>query len=108
MKEYKQAFDKIFNRPFHQCICTRCGYPQTHSLVYCKNCGAKFTYKPKTYFDALLAMKNRDYQNRPMYWHPTYVAAIYRRRLIKQFGTDISKEFVKYIEKQLTKCNKFS
>lgn len=103
MEEHKQAFDKILNRPFHQCICTRCGSPQTHSLIYCNGCGAKFTYKPKTYFDALVAMKNRDYQNRPMHWYPSFVAAINRRRLKKQFGIDLYKEFTEYIEEELTK-----
>jgi|AntAceMinimDraft_18_1070375.scaffolds.fasta_scaffold03355_10 predicted amidophosphoribosyltransferase len=96
------VFDKILNRPFNRCICTRCGNYQTHSLVYCKECGAKFVYKPKTFFGALLAMKNRDYQNRPMKWYPSFVAAIHRRGLKKQFGIELDKEFTKYIEKRLS------
>lgn len=100
-KAIENAFNKILNRKTHQCVCTRCGNIQTHTLIYCNGCGSKFVYKPKTYFDILLAMKNRDYQNRPFKWNPSYVGAIYKRRLFKQFGIELNKEFADYIQKKL-------
>ena len=102
---HEEAFGEILNRSYKKCICTRCGDYQTHSLVYCKGCGAKFTYKPKTFFDALLAMYNRDYQNRPFVWYPSYIAAIHKRRLKQQFNEDLSKEFTNYIQKKLENTN---
>jgi len=102
VETYKKVFEEILNKPYNKCVCTRCGNYQAHSLVYCKNCGAKFTYKPKTLFNAILAMYNRDYQNKPFILYPSYVAALYKRRLRKQFNKDLSKEFANYIQKKLS------
>lgn len=103
MEIHIEAFDKILNRKMEKYVCRRCGEYQTHTAIYCKGCGAKFTYKPKTFFDAILAMYHRGYQNRPFLWYPSYVAAIHKRELKKEFNEDLSKEFKEYIEKKLEK-----
>ena len=100
-EEYIEAFDKILNRPFRQCVCTGCGSIQTHSLIYCKDCGLAYMYMPKTYLDALKAIKYRNAQHKPVSHDLNYVVAIYRRRLIKQFGINLDKEFREYLDNKL-------
>ena len=101
MNEYVEAFEIILKQPMEKCVCTRCGEYQIHTAIYCKGCGAKFTYKPKTFFDAILAMYHRGYQNRPFIWYPSYVAAINARNLRKQFGVELKEKFTEYIQNKL-------
>ena len=96
-----EIFDQILNRPWTKKICKRCGNYQSHQQVWCTGCGAKFTFQPKLYIDALRAMDRREYQNRPIMLNARYIAAIHERELRKAGVKNAREKFQKYIEKKL-------
>ena len=101
MDEYFIEFERILGQKFEKCMCTRCGEIQSHTIVYCYKCGDKFTFKPKTIFEAMLTAKNRQNQkNCVILDDPSYIASINAYYLKKKFGKDISKEFAEYIQKK--------
>lgn len=94
----QKEFDKIIYKKMHKnsMICRRCGGYQTHKLIYCKGCGQIFTYQPHTYLDWLLAIQNRDLQDKLTLYNVNYITAIHKYELKKK-NIDIE-EFRKYLK----------
>ena len=98
-----EIFEEILNRPAQKNhkVCKRCGEYQTHNIIWCKGCGAKFVYQPKTYFDWIEAICHRAYQHRATSIRPEYIGAIHQRELKKH---NIDKEiFIVYLKEKLNK-----
>ena len=96
-----EIFEKILNRHMdkNKMVCKRCGEYQTHKTIWCKGCGSKFVYQPKTYFDWIEAICHRAYQHKATAIRPEYIGAIHQRELKKQ---DIKKEdFILYLKEKL-------
>ena len=96
-----KVFDEILSKKATRAICKRCGNYQTHGAVYCSRCGAKYTYYPDTYLDSIKAMYNRQYQDRPFFWYPGFVAALWKRLLQRECGEDGPKLFEAYLWERL-------
>ena len=96
-----KIFEEILNRSMdkNKMVCKRCGEYQTHSLIWCKGCGAKFVYQPKTYFDWIKAICNREYQHKATSIRPEYIGAIHQREL-KKHNID-KKDFIIYLKEKL-------
>lgn len=101
-----QFFDEILNQTVNNInggvrgICKRCGNIQTHSLIWCKQCGDKFFIpgNKMTVFDLMKIVRNSTGRDKEAY-RPSYQAAIYKRKLRKLGYTE--KEFIVYCELKL-------
>ena len=98
-----EIFEEILNRPMkkNSMVCKKCGHYQSHQAVWCKGCGGKFVYQPKTYFDWIEAICHRAYQHKAVAIRPEYIGAIHQRELKRN---NIDKEdFILYLKEKLDK-----
>lgn len=98
MEEIIEYFDLILSKKNTKAVCRRCGKIQPHSLVYCSDCGARYEYVPKTYYDVIVASYNGTGINRLT---PSYIAAIHRRGIRRKFNEDYSEQFKLYLTNRL-------
>lgn len=100
-KEQQEFIDNLLATPYKRGVCQFCGNAQSHSLIYCKNCGNEFFRVPNgTLFDVIRIAHNRIMQKMEL-WHfrLSYVAAVHERILNQQ---DITRDqFVDYLINKL-------
>jgi len=92
--------EEILNVRTTKAICERCGSCQTHGIVYCKECGNKYTIFPKTVLAAIELSYNRQNKSKYPYWiNWSFLGALHKRQLAKENITP--KQFTDYIQTKL-------
>ncbi len=102
-KEKIEVFDKILNKELkdRKRVCSKCGTSQEPEVIYCPSCGERFKYEPKTFFDWVKAMNDREMQERPIMWTPEFVG-IANKRMLSEIGIK-NDEFVEHLKNRLKK-----